>query len=70
MNYIFSAIFLYLFFGLVLFIIQRRIVFNTSGHPGTPKDYNLSNTEVITIVTEDNIKLLSWLFLGDKNLPL
>tara|TARA_A100001011_G_scaffold337738_1_gene368104 strand:- start:239 stop:1036 length:798 start_codon:yes stop_codon:yes gene_type:complete len=70
MDYIFSAIFLYLFLGLFLFIFQRRIVFNTSGHPGTPKDYNLFSTKEINIITEDNINLLSWLHLGDKKLPL
>ena len=70
MNYIFSAIFLYLFFGLLLFLFQRRIVFNTSGHPGTPKDYNLFSTKAIQIPTEDRIQLLSWFHLGSKKLPL
>ena len=70
MNYIFSAIFLYLFFGLLLFLFQRRIVFNTSGHPGTPKDYNLFSTKTIQIPTEDRIQLLSWFHLGSKKLPL
>ena len=70
MNYIFSAIFIYFFFGLLIYIFQRRIVFNTSGHPGAPKDYNLFTTKVIQIPTEDNINLLSWLHIGDKNLPL
>ena len=69
MNYIFSAIFLYFFLGLILFIFQRRIIFNTSGHPGTPNDYNLYTTKEILITTEDNIDLLSWLHIGDKNLP-
>ena len=55
MKYIFSAIFLYLFFGLMLFVFQRRIVFNKSGHPGKPNDYNLLTTEEIQILTEDNI---------------
>ena len=54
MNYIFSAIFLYFFLGFLLYIFQRRIIFNKSGHPGTPKDYNLDNTEEIYIKTEDN----------------
>ena len=70
MNYIFSAIFLYLFFGLLLFLFQRRIVFNKSGHPGTPKDYNLFSTKAIQIPTEDRIQLLSWFHLGSKKLPL
>ena len=70
MNYIFSAIFLYFFIGILLFCFQRRIIFNRSGHPGSPKDYNLSNTKEILIATEDNIDLLSWLHMGNKNLPL
>ena len=70
MEYIISAIFLYLFFGLLLFLFQRRIVFNTSGHPGTPKDYNLFSTKAIQIPTEDRIQLLSWFHLGSKKLPL
>ncbi len=70
MNYIFTAIFLYFFFGLLLFIFQRRIVFNKSGYPGTPRDYNLLTTKEIFINTEDNIDLLSWLHIGDKRLPL
>ncbi len=70
MKYIFSAIFLYLFIGLLLFVFQRRIVFNTSGHPGAPKDYNLFTTKEIQILTEDNVNLLSWFHIGDKNLPL
>ena len=70
MEYIFSAIFLYLFFGLMLFVFQRSIVFNKSGHPGKPNDYNLLTTEEIQILTEDNISLLCWLYNGDKGLPL
>ena len=54
MNYIFSAIFLYFFLGFLLYIFQRRIVFNKSGHPGAPKDYNLDNTEEIYIKTEES----------------
>jgi len=70
MNYIFSAIFLYFFLGFLLYIFQRRIVFNKSGHPGAPKDYNLDNTEEVYIKTEDNLKLLSWYHKGNNSLPL
>ena len=70
MDYIFSAIFLYLFFGLLLFIFQRRIVFNKSGHPGSPGDYNLINAKEVFITTDDGINLLSWYSQGDKKLPL
>ncbi len=70
MEYIFSAIFLYFFLGILLFTFQRRIIFNKSGHPGSPKDYNLINTREIFIHTNDKIDLLSWYHLGDPNLPL
>ena len=70
MIYIFSAIFLYLFFGLLLFMVQRRILFNTSGHPGAPKDYNLLKTKEILITTEDKINLLTWYHVGHEKLPL
>ena len=70
MEYIFSAIFLYFFLGLLLFIFQRRILFNKSAYPGSPKNYKLNNIEEIFITTEDNINLLSWYYKGDQNLPL
>ena len=54
----------------MLFVLQRRILFNTSGHPGTPADYQLYSTKEIQIVTEDKIKLLAWLHLGDKKLGI
>ena len=70
MVYIFSAIFLYFFSGLLLYMLQRRILFNTSGHPGAPKEYKLLKTKEIYITTEDGINLLSWHHLGNSNLPL
>ncbi len=70
MIYIFSAIFLYIFFGLLLYLLQRRILFNKSGHPGTPADYELYSTKEVKILTNDKIKLLSWFYLGDEKLPL
>ena len=50
--------------------MQRRILFNTSGHPGAPRDYNLFSTQEIYIPTKDNISLLSWLNIGSNKLPL
>ncbi len=70
MEYIFSAIFLYFFLGMMLFLFQRRILFNKSGTPGSPKDYNLHDTQEIYIKTDDNIELLSWYHKGDLNLPI
>jgi Carboxylesterase type B len=70
MIYIFSVFFLYIFFGIILYLLQRRILFNTSGHPGAPSNYNLNSIREIQILTEDNINLLSWFHIGDKTLPL
>ena len=67
MTYIFSALIIYIFIGLCLFVLQRRILYNTSGHPGSPKSYNLNNIKEINITTGDGIDLLSWYYLGDKN---
>ena len=47
--------------------MQRRIIFNVSGHPGAPTDYNLNSVEEIRILTEDNINLLSWFHKGEEN---
>ena len=44
-KYIISIVFIYLFFGLILFTFQRKIIFNTSEKPKKPKYYGLSNTE-------------------------
>ena len=54
----------------MLFVLQRRILFNTSGHPGTPSDYDLYSTKEIHIPTDDNITLLSWFHKADEKLPL
>ena len=70
MNYIFFLVFLYLFFGFLLYIIQRRIIFNTSGKPNSPESYGLKKTQVIFIKTEDRIKLLSWFYEGDPDKPI
>ena len=42
----------------MLYILQRRILFNTSGYPGKPSDYGLNLTKEIQILTEDKINLL------------
>ncbi len=70
MKYIFSVILLYFFFGMILFIFQRKILFNKSSKPGSPIEYNLDNTKEEIIITDDNIELLSWYHFGNKNLPL
>ena len=70
MNYIFFLVFLYIFFGFLLFVFQRKIIFNKSGKPKDPEYYNLRKTKEIFIKTTDNISLLAWYHEGDKNMPI
>ena len=70
MNYIFFLVFLYIFFGFLLFMFQRKIIFNKSGKPKDPEYYNLGKTKEIFIKTSDKISLLAWYHEGDKNMPI
>ena len=70
MNYIFFLVFLYIFFGFLLYMFQRKIIFNTSGKPKDPEHYSLRETKEIFIKTEDKISLLAWFHEGDKNMPI
>jgi len=70
MIYIFSAIFLYFFLGLSLYLLQRKILFNTSGQPKNPSYYGLKNVKEVQILTKDGVSLLSWYFKGMRNNPL
>ena len=70
MNYIFFLVFLYIFFGFLLFMFQRKIIFNKSGKPKDPKYYNLGKTKEIFIKTTDKISLLAWFYEGDQNMPI
>ena len=70
MIYIFLLAFIYIFFGLILYIFQRRIIFNKSTVPKDPIDYGLINTKKIKIETTNNISLLAWFFKGEKNKPI
>ena len=70
MNYIFLLVFLYLFLGFLLYILQRRILFNRSGKPNLPESYNLQNTLQINIRTADKISLLAWFFKGNQHKPI
>ena len=70
MNYIFLIVFLYIFFGFLLYIFQRKIIFNKSDKPKSPESYGLENTEEITIKTQDQISLLAWFFKGELDKPL
>ena len=66
MIYIFSAIILYIFLGLSLYLLQRKILFNTSGLPRDPSHYGLEAVKKIQILTSDGISLLSWYVKGKK----
>jgi len=68
-KYIISIVFIYLFFGLILFTFQRKIIFNTSEKPKKPKYYGLSNTEEIYIPTKDGFYLLAWYSEPKNNNP-
>ena len=70
MTYIFSGIFLYLFLGALLYLFQRKILFNVSDRPKKPSYYGLSLVKEVTILTIDNISLLSWYFESKKKSPL
>ena len=59
-KYIVSSIIIYLFFGLLLYFFQRKIVFNVSGKPKKPIFYGLQNIIEIKILTDDGINLLCW----------
>ena len=70
MNYIFFLIFLYIFFGFLLYIVQRRIIFNKCHKPQLPENYGLERISELNIVTEDNISLLAWFFIGQPDKPI
>ena len=64
--YIFSGIFIYLFIGLGLFLIQRNMTFNRSGKPQKPEKYGLQGISEVFVETPDNLNLLAW-FKKPKN---
>ena len=68
--YIFSAIFLYLFIGLLLFVVQRKMIFNISGKPKRPEEYGLHQIKEVFIDTPDNLKLLAWFHKPKNNNPI
>ena len=68
-KYIISIIFIYLLFGSILFIFQRKIIFNTSGKPKKPKYYGLFTIEEVRIPTKDGFDLLAWYSKPINNNP-
>ena len=69
-KYIISAFFIYFLIGLVIFLFQRKILFNISGKPNKPEDYGLNNIKELKIQTSDAVGLLAWLSMPKPNLPL
>ena len=70
MIYLISAILIYLFFGLILFFLQRKILFNTSGKPKKPSYYHLRDVQEVNIKTSDGINLLAWYSIPKRNNPI
>ena len=54
----------------MLYIFQRKIIFNKSAKPKSPESYGLDNTNEILIKTQDQITLLAWFFKGNPDKPL
>ena len=69
-KYIISAIIIYILIGLILFLFQRKIIFNTSGRPKKTEDYELKNIKEHRIQTSDGIDLLAWYSKPRQNQPL
>ena len=61
-KYIISVFFIYLLIGLMIFLFQRKILFNISGKPNKPEDYELKNIKEINIRTSDGVDLISMVF--------
>ena len=70
-KYIISVALIYFIVGFLLYIFQRKILFNTSDKPNKPYQYGLSdNVREITIVTPDSEHLLAWYCKPKNNAPL
>ena len=61
---------LLIFFGFLLYIFQRRIIFNRSARPKPPQEYGLDNIREIVVKTIDKISLLAWFFKGQSDKPI
>jgi len=68
-KYIISIFFLYLFFGFLLFFLQRKIIFNVSSKPKKPLEYGLINIQELEIFTDDGVGLLCWYSKAEANNP-
>ena len=69
-KYIISAFFIYLLLGLMIFLFQRKILFNISGKPNKPENYELNNIQELEIRTSDGVGLLAWYSKPKTNQPM
>ena len=69
-KYIISAFLIYFLIGLLIFLFQRKILFNISSKPNKPEDYALNNIKELKIQTSDGVSLLAWYSKPKPNLPL
>ena len=69
-KYIISTFFIYILIGLILFLCQRKILFNISDKPKKPEDYGLKNIKQVKIRTSDGVDLLSWYLKHKNNQPM
>ena len=54
----------------MIFLFQRKILFNISGKPNKPEDYGLNNIKKVKIRTSDGVDLLAWYSRPKKNQPM
>jgi len=69
-KYIISAFLIYLLIGLMIFLFQRKILFNISGKPNKPENYELNNIQELEIRTSDGVGLLAWYSKPKTNQPM
>ena len=69
-KYIISVFIIYVLFGIILFLFQRKILFNSSERPKKPEDYGLNDVKEITVSTSDGFDLLAWYSRSLNNQPL
>ncbi len=69
LKYISSVFLIYILFGIIIFIFQRKILFNTSGKPKKPSYYKLYNIKEVNIPTSDGLDLLAWYSKPKNNQP-
>ena len=69
LKYILSFLFIYIFIGIILYLSQRRLVFNKSGRPNKPNSYGLYSISEEHIRVTDSLQLLSWYSPPKTNKP-